>query len=80
MPIRSAAQSGKCGPERSGSRTTSEGRQPRHCWHFPVMVASLWQPITRPPHGRSGNRLPVEAECPISSLAGRAAWSLVLEC
>jgi hypothetical protein len=80
MPIRSAAQSGKCGPERSGLRTTSEGRPPRHCWHFGVMVASLWQPITRPPHGRSGNRLPVEAEVPISLVAGRAALSQVVWC
>jgi hypothetical protein len=78
MPIRSAARSGKSEPERSGLRTTSEVRPPRHCWDLGVMLASWWQPITRPPHGRSGNRLPVEAECAISLLAGRAAWSLVL--
>jgi hypothetical protein len=39
-------------------------------------VASLWQPITRPPHGRSGNRLSVEAVSVFSWSAGRVALTV----
>jgi hypothetical protein len=73
---RSSSRSGKYVSARPGLRTTLNRRPPRRCWDLGVWIASLWQPTTRPPHGRSGSRLPVEARGLFLVLAGRTAVSI----
>jgi hypothetical protein len=70
---RSASRSGKCTRSRTMLRTGLNGRPPRHHRGFGVMVASLWYPTTRPPHGSACSRIPVEARCLVSVVAGRTA-------
>ena len=68
---RSARWSAVSGPARSGVRTTSNRRPPRHSWDQLHPRRSLWQLTTRPPRIRSGSQLPVEAGVSVFVRAGR---------
>ena len=56
---------------RASLRTTGGRRPPHRYWVLSDARPSLWQLTTRPPRGRSGSQLPVEAGCQSSVRAGR---------
>ena len=73
---RTAAWSAIPSARRTRFRTSSSGRRPRPHGCFLILEPSWWQLTTRPPRGRSGSQLPVEAGVLIWVRAGRnvAIW------